>query len=156
MLLLIIYIAVVIGMGVFTWWASQEISFTILGMVIGIVAGLIVILPLGLGISAHFEDLYKKQEVEIVNTETYAIESSNILIEDNYYNFIMKDSNGIITHKHTNEDYIVKIIYTDDIKSYVKVNTVRPASDFFKVLYIGLDTSFYELYINEDVNIVYD
>lgn len=156
MLLLIIYIAVVIGMGVFTWWASQKIAFTIFGIVLGIFAGLIVILPFALGISAHFEDLYKNQEIEIVNTETYTIESSDILIEDNYYNFIIKDSNGIITHKHTNEDYIVKIIYTDDIKSYVKVNTVRPASDFFKVLYIGLDTSFYELYINEDVNIAYD
>ena len=156
MLLLIIYIAVVIGMGIFCWWASQEIGFTIFGIVLGIFAGFIVITPFALGISAHFEDLYKRQEVEIVNTETYAIESSDILIEDNYYNFIMKDSNGIITHKHTNEDYVVKIIYTDDIESYVKVNTVRPASDFFKVLYTGLDTSFYELYINEDVDIVYD
>lgn len=156
MLLLIIYIAVVIGMGIFCWCGSREISITIIGIVLGIFVGFLVITPFALAISAHFEDLYKNQEIEIVNTETYTIESSDILIEDNYYNFIIKDSNGIITHKHTNEDYIVKIIYTDDIKSYVKVNTVRPASDFFKVLYIGLDTSFYELYINEDVNIAYD
>ena len=156
MLLLIIYIAIVIGTGVFCWWASEEIAFTIFGTVIGIFVGFLVITPFALGISAHFEDLYKRQEVEIVNTETCVIDSSNILIEDNYYNYIIKDSNGIITHKQTNEDYIVKIIYTDDIKSYVKVNTVRPASDFFKVLYIGLDTNFYELYINEDVDIVYD
>ena len=156
MLLLIIYIAVVIGMGILSWWASEEIGFTIFGIVLGIFVGFLVITPFALEISAHFEDLYKRQEVEIVNTGTYTIESSDILIEDNYYNFIIKDSNGIIIHKHTNEDYVVKIIYTDDIKSYVKVNTVRPVSDFFKILYIGLDANFYELYINEDVNIVYD
>jgi 4-amino-4-deoxy-L-arabinose transferase-like glycosyltransferase len=156
MLLLIIFIAVVIGISILAWWASQEIGFTIFGIVLGIFVGFLVVIPFALAISGHFEDLYKRQEVEVINTETYVIDSSNILIEDNNYNFIVKDSNGIITHKHINEDYIVKIIYTDDIKSYVKINRVRPASDFFKVLYTGLNTNFYELYINEDVDIVYD
>lgn len=155
MLLLIIYIAVVIGMGIFAWCASKEIGFTIFGIAIGIVIGFIIIVPFICGISEHLENLYKRQEVEIVNTEIYTIESPYILFEDNNYSFIIKDSNGIITHKHTNEDYIVKIIYTDDIKSYVRVNTVRPANNFFKILYNGLDINFYELYINKDIDIVY-
>lgn len=156
MLLLIIYIAVIIGMGIYCWWASREISITIFGIVLGIFFGFLKIVPFCLGISAHYVDLYKKQEVEIVNTETCVIDSSNILIEDNCYSFIIKDSNNIITHKHIDKDQVVKIIYTDDIKSYVKIDTVQPASNFFKVLYTGLNTNFYELYINEDVDIVYD
>lgn len=156
MLLLIIYIIVVIGTGILCWWASQEISFTIFGTVMGIFLGFLMITPFVFGINAHYENLYKKQEIEIVNTETCVIDSSNILNKNNCYSFIIKDSNGIIIHKHIDEDQVVKIIYTDDIKSYVKVNTVRPASNFFKVLYTGLNTNFYELYINEDVDIVYD
>lgn len=156
MLLLTIYIIVVIGTGISCWWASKEISFTFFGTVIGVFLGFLMVTPFALGISAHYEDLYKKQEVEIVNTETCVIDSSNILIEDNCYSFIIKDSNNIITHKHIDEDQVVKIIYTDDIKSYVKIDTVQPVSNFFKVLYTGLNTNFYELYINEDVDIVYD